>query len=461
VVEALDRIARAPETPPAAAILWLSAVGTFHVTAGDLDACAASAAEALEASRKHGLRAWDFVSRMLEATVAISREARDVPQRLLAAERAARPDSQIDLANLRVTQGFAALRAGRVNDAVALAEEALARARACGYPMPAVLAILLLARARGLSGDRAGAFKTLAAIQQMSASADSLRARSFAAFLEADLRPDGPERGVALATALRLVRESGAPPLLLFTRAELSGLCAAALAHGVSADDVAAFVHARGLQPPATLPAPEGWPWKTRIRLLGGFEVVRDGTPWTVARGAGRKPVELLQALAVLGGADVPEHTLAEALWPDSDGDAAQHALETTLYRLRRSLGADLVVQRQRRISLPEGQCGVDLLHLEGRLRASQAELTRAGGPDLDRLRANARAIVGLYQGPLLPAVDQAWVGEARGRVRRKLDRWLTALAALPADPLDAAGLRQALGAADPELRGSSFRVAG
>jgi hypothetical protein len=461
VVEALDRIAHDPETPPAASILWLSAVGTHHFTSGDLDACSASCAEALEAAHKHGLRAWDFIPRMLEASVAISREARDIPERLLAAERAVHPDSQIDLANLRVVQGFAALRAGRIEAAAALGEEALSRARACGYPMPAVLAILLLARARIRGGDRAGAAQTLAAIRQLSASVDSLRARAFAAFMEADLRPDGLERTAALSTAFSLCRQSGAPPLLLFSRAELSDLCASALAHGVAEDDVAAFIRALHLEPPATLGAPELWPWRTRIRLLGEFEVVRDGAPWTVARGAGRKPVELLQALAVLGGKDVPEHTLAEALWPESDGDAAQHALETTLYRLRRALGADLVVQRQRRISFADGQCGLDALHLEGRLRATQAELIRPGGPSPERIRADANGVVALYRGPLLAGVETPWAAEARLRLRRRLDRWATALAGLPGDPAGAAAVREALAAADPELRGAAARATG
>jgi hypothetical protein len=454
VVEALDAIAHDPGTPAAPAIMWLSAVGTYHFTRGDLDGCAASCAAALEAAEQHGLRAWDFIPRMLEACIAVSRESRDVPERLLTAERAVHADSQIDLANLRVVQGFAALRAGRLDAAAALGEEALARARACGYPMPAVLAILLVARTKIRAGDRAGAAQTVSAILQLSASVKSQRTAAFAAFMRADLLPAGPDRTAALATAFRTVRESGAPPLLLFSRAELSAMCSDALSVGVAEEDVAAFVRRLGLEPPATLGAPELWPWRTRVRLLGGFEVLREGLPWTAARGAGRKPVELLQALAVLGGRDVAEHALSEALWPESDGDAAQHALETTLYRLRRALGADLVVQRQRRMSFGDGQCGVDVLHLESRLRAAQAELARAGGPAAERVRADAAAIVGLYRGPLLPGVEAPWAAEARSRLRRKLDRWVAALALLPGDPAGADAVRRVLAGADPDLRG-------
>jgi hypothetical protein len=458
VVKALDRIARDPATPAPAAVLWLSAVGTHHFTAGELDACAASAAAALDASRRFGLRAWDFVSRMLEASVAISRDDADVPERVAAAERAVQPDSQIDLANLRVVQGFAALRGGRAETAVKLGEEGLARARAAGYPMPAVLALLLLARARVRTGDRAGAARALGALQEIATSVGSLRARAFAAFVEADLRPDGPERAAALSTAFRVVRESGAPPLLLFSPGELSELAAAALAHGVPEEDVRPFVRRRGLAPPASLAAPERWPWAVRVRVLGDFEVVRDEQPWTAGRSGSRKPVELLQALAALGGREVPEHPLAEALWPDSEGDARQHALETTVYRLRRLLGPELVLQRQRRISLAPSLCGVDVVHLETRLRASLAELGRPGPAAPDRVRAEAAAVVALYRGSLLPALDAAWAVDARTRVRRMLGRWLSALEEVPGDPGDAGAVRRALTQADPELLAADVR---
>ena len=394
VVEALERLARDPNAPGPAVILWLSAVGTFHFTAGDLEGCAASAAKALEASRRHGLHAWDFVSRMLEATVAISREDRDVSDWLAAAERAVHPDSQIDLANLRVAQGFAALRAGRPAAAVALADEAIARAQGCGYPMPEVLAMLLLARARARTGDRDGAAGIVAVLQQIAEAVGSVRARSFAAFIDADLQVDGAGRAAALATAFRLVRESGAPPLLLFSRTELSGLAAAALAHGVPPEDVHAFIRARRLDPPQVLEVPERWPWPFRIRVLGGFEVERDGAPWTAGRRAPRKRVELLQALAVLGGRDVPEHALAEALWPDSDGDAAQHALETTLYRLRRTIGRSSSSSGSGGSRSRPDRCGVDALHLEARLRTSLAALALPGGPSPERVSADAAAVV-------------------------------------------------------------------
>src|SRR6185295_3537527 len=58
------------------------------------------------------------------------------------------------------------------------------------------------------------------------------------------------------------------------------------------------------------------------------------------ARKVQKRPLELLQALLALGGTDVAVSTLTEALWSDAEGDAAYHAFENTLYRLRQLLGA-------------------------------------------------------------------------------------------------------------------------
>jgi hypothetical protein len=56
-----------------------------------------------------------------------------------------------------------------------------------------------------------------------------------------------------------------------------------------------------------------------------------------------RKPQELRQALIAFGGAEVGAGVLIDTLWPDSEGDAAYHALESALYKRRQLLGARLV----------------------------------------------------------------------------------------------------------------------
>src|SRR5262249_15853347 len=68
---------------------------------------------------------------------------------------------------------------------------------------------------------------------------------------------------------------------------------------------------------------------------------LKEGKPLVWGRKAQRKPLELLKALIALGPGDVSEIRLVEALWPESEGDKAKHAFESTLSRLPKLIGVD------------------------------------------------------------------------------------------------------------------------
>ncbi len=97
-----------------------------------------------------------------------------------------------------------------------------------------------------------------------------------------------------------------------------------------------------------------------RVHVLGRFRLTKGDTPITIPPRL-RKPQELLQALIAFGGTEVGAGVLIDALWPDSEGDAAYHALESPLYRLRQLLGArDAVRMEGGKVSLNrhDRQCG-------------------------------------------------------------------------------------------------------
>jgi two-component SAPR family response regulator len=201
-----------------------------------------------------------------------------------------------------------------------------------------------------------------------------------------------------------------------------------------------------------------------RIFTLGRFEVEIGGEVLRFDGKAKRKPLELLQALVALGPAEVTEADLVEALWPDAEGDAGQHALETTAYRLRKLLGQpDLVQQRERRLSHDRGRCWVDVEAIEKVLRRAAARAPTSA--DADGLRALAEEGVALYRGPFLPGEDERpWVHAHRERTRGAMRR----LVAFGASALEAAGrqaearaLERRAAEADPELlRGSELASA-
>jgi two-component SAPR family response regulator len=149
---------------------------------------------------------------------------------------------------------------------------------------------------------------------------------------------------------------------------------------------------------------------------LGRFRLFRGDSPVTIPSRL-RKPQELLQALIAFGGSEVSAGVLIDALWPDSEGDSAYHALESALYRLRQLLGVrDAVRMQGGKVSLNRDQLWVDMWEFE-------KELRRPYDPEandiekIDRLRR-------LYQGHFLQhQTERPWVLKARQELRDRLLR--------------------------------------
>ena len=153
-----------------------------------------------------------------------------------------------------------------------------------------------------------------------------------------------------------------------------------------------------------------------RVHVLGRFRLLTGDTPFTLPPRL-RKPQELLQALIAFGGTEVSAGVLIDALWPDSEGDCAYHALESALYRLRLLLGArDAVRMEGGKVSLNRDQLWVDMWEFEDELRRpcdrEVNEIERVG-----RLRR-------LYQGHFLQhEAEKPWVLKARQELRDRLLR--------------------------------------
>ena len=155
-----------------------------------------------------------------------------------------------------------------------------------------------------------------------------------------------------------------------------------------------------------------------KVHVLGHFRLAKGDTPIAIPSRL-RKPQELLQAPVALGGTEVSASMLIDALWPDAEGDAAYHALESALYRLRRLLGTrDAVRMQGGKVSLNRDQLWVDMWEFEEELRRPRdAEVN--GIERVGRLRL-------LYQGHFLQhETERPWVLKARHEL---LDRLLRAI---------------------------------
>jgi LuxR family transcriptional regulator, maltose regulon positive regulatory protein len=152
-----------------------------------------------------------------------------------------------------------------------------------------------------------------------------------------------------------------------------------------------------------------------RVYVLGRFRLLTGDMPIAVPSRL-RKPQELLQALIAFGGTEVSAGVLIDALWPDSEGDAAYHALESALYRLRQLLGArDAVRMEGGKVSLNRDQFWVDMWEFEGELQRKDPETN--GIQAIGRLRL-------LYRGHFLQhETEKPWVLKARHELRDRLLR--------------------------------------
>jgi LuxR family transcriptional regulator, maltose regulon positive regulatory protein len=156
-----------------------------------------------------------------------------------------------------------------------------------------------------------------------------------------------------------------------------------------------------------------------RVYLLGRFQLLTDDEPVRFSRRIQRKPLELLQAVIAFGGTEVGASTLTDALWPDSEGDAGYHALESALYRLRQLLGTpDAVRMVGSKVSLNRHLFWVDVWELERGLQS--------GGASVTELAARLARMRELYAGHFLEhETERPWAIKAREALRDRFLRHL------------------------------------
>jgi DNA-binding SARP family transcriptional activator/tetratricopeptide (TPR) repeat protein len=161
-------------------------------------------------------------------------------------------------------------------------------------------------------------------------------------------------------------------------------------------------------------PSPQDPPPAVEVSVLGRFEIRIDGEPLRFGRKAPARPLALLKYLAAHADRRPAETEVADALWPDQDGDAALRSLAVNLHRLRRLLGsAATVVHHDRRIALDARYVRCDAHAFERLL--DQAAM--AGRED-ERMRFAERALA-LYAGDFLAGEeDPSWMLPVRNRLR-------------------------------------------
>ncbi|MCG8618304.1 MAG: protein MalT [Desulfobacterales bacterium] len=165
---------------------------------------------------------------------------------------------------------------------------------------------------------------------------------------------------------------------------------------------------------------------RVMINTLGPFSVTLGTKALPVSVFGGAKPLQLLKAIVLKGGTDVPKEVLIDALWPDTAAAAGEKNLKVNLYRLRKALepshskafGYVYLSQKAGRISLDPGLVRTDTrlfsaLVDDGNAREQKGRLSEA-------LDVYDKALT-LYRGDYFaedPYLE--WMGNTREFFRRK-----------------------------------------
>lgn len=154
---------------------------------------------------------------------------------------------------------------------------------------------------------------------------------------------------------------------------DLAFLFAKALEAGIEPAYVRTLIQKRHLVSGPTGVHLEAWSWPIKIYTLGRFALVKDGKPVSFTGKTQKRPLDLLKALIALGWRNVNQACLIEALWPDTDGDAAAASFNMALKRLRELLGhPDAVLLTERKLTVNAQLCWVDVWAFEDRAQAAR-----------------------------------------------------------------------------------------
>jgi LuxR family maltose regulon positive regulatory protein len=288
----------------------------------------------------------------------------------------------------------------------------------CAFPLQWA-SRLALAGCRAAQRDCVGAAKVLQQARALFAEAlpeDSVRDDTFLAAYLALRRADRSECHRLLRSALRAAPlPGGASRLFHLLPAAMADLCMQAMRAEIGVESVRGLVEHYRLAPPAG--AGDDWPWPFKVYVFGSFQVLKGDAPIRFSRRAQKKPLELLQALIAFGGTDVAASSLTDALWPDSNGDAGYHTLESALYRLRLLLGAPgAVTMAGSKLTLDRRYFWVDMWAFEQELQANAEHGSDAA--------VRFEGIREFYRGHFLEQdSDKPWALKTRQTLREKFLR--------------------------------------
>lgn len=410
------------EVAPLSMLMWYSLEAITHWITGDLQGCLATVEKGLDTSHRHGIHLLDvfLYSQGIYATLSAGDldTASVFMQKMTAVMNPAR---LYDVSHYHFMAGWEAILREDLAQAFEHVQHALALSKRIGVPFAQGLGHIGLAQVLISLGDFEKVGIHLEEAHRIGKEMGSTILEYPALLTEAHLalqQKNEPECLRALRNAMKVGKTNHLVVFPWWRPRMMSRLCAKALEADIEVDYVKHLVQTRNLHPEGPSFGMERWPWRLKLYTLGRFELLRDEEPIRLSRKAQEKPLAILKALVASENGARPEH-IADILWPEADGDAAYHAFQVTLHRLRSLTGYPEAIQsRHGRIVLEPGYWWVDAWAFEKQLEEADRHWKRGNSAAAVKRTESA---VALYRGPFLGTdSEEIWAVRTRERLRNK-----------------------------------------
>ena len=421
-----------PDCTAMALLAWGAARSYYYWHVADSKACFDTVASAMETARVTGVHVMD--SEILGQGAAGALSAGDLAGAATFLRQMAgslQGNRTLATSQYHFLRGWEAMLGADVRLAFEHVEAGLRLATEAGTPFPEALNHVAMAQVLRERGEDERAAAHLAKAQELARCTGSQMLRFMGLLLEASFAMEGGDasRGEErLRQALATGRQYGLVNTPFWRPQLMARLCVTALEAGIEVEYVQDLIRKRRLVPDPPPERAESWPWAVRVSTFGRFTLETDGHPIRFSGKVQQRPLAMLKALVAFGGEGVSEHQLADALWPDADGDAAHQSFKITLHRLRRLLANENAIALEGGlVSLNRQCCWVDAWAFERLLERADAADQR--GQAAEMLRSTEKALV-LYRGAFLTFDQSAsWTLPLRERLHRRFLRAVARLA--------------------------------
>jgi len=419
---AVSSLWRLPEIAPLNAALAGYLIAWHHCMTGNRIACSGAITRLMDIGNNEGLPAAQAYAATIGAWLEMYACDTAAAQRWLdILEKIIDPDRPFDRATSDGIRAWLSLMNGEPESAIGHGAHAVAAFDDVGSLLHQAAFRQSLVWGNILLGRYDAATEQIRQIRELAGSFRLLWIEILQRVAEAHIaldRGDRDEIAMRLDAVFRFARERNQDYAFGNNlRPWMPRVCARALAEGIETEYVKKLIARFVWQGPQD--RSEDWPWPMRIYTFGAFRVFAGDHPLSFGRKAPKKPMLLLKAIIAFGGRNVSTARIMDALWPDEDGDAAYHNLNTNLHRLRNLLGGtNSVLLENSRISLNEALVWTDVQFCDGFLQSGDSNEERVD-----------RAIM-LYRGPFLGETeDLPWMLLARERWKARFTAALTSRA--------------------------------